>query len=143
MKGWNHDKVLVDVMAPWVGGLQDWQVIAHLTFSWSASIWSAQRAVERFMRQMPGVSYFYALEENPGRDGFHVHMLLWSALTIYRREMWAKWFERFGRARIEPVRSHVDVTSYCAKYVCKEGAWWDVKILTPVGAVTESGLVLR
>jgi hypothetical protein len=28
------------------------------------------------------------------------------------------------------VNSRDDVADYCAKYVCKEGAWWNVKLLS-------------
>ena len=53
-------------MGDWVHSLAEWQLISHLTFSWEASIWSAQRCYEKFMRtEMRGVSYFYALEQNP------------------------------------------------------------------------------
>src|SRR5208282_1463406 len=62
-------------MGDWVHGLAPWQVISHMTFAWEASIWSAQRCYEKFMRtEMRGVSYFYALEQNPGRDGYHGRM---------------------------------------------------------------------
>jgi len=102
-------------MGDWVHSLAPWQVISHMTFAWEASIWSAQRCYEKFMRtEMRGVSYFYALEQNPGRDGYHVHAL---------------WFHRYGRARIEPVNNPDDVADYCAKYVTKEGSWWNVKLL--------------
>jgi hypothetical protein len=46
-----------------------------------------------------------------------------------RTEIWDKWFHRYGRARIEPVNKRDDVSDYCAKYVCKEGAWWNVNLL--------------
>jgi hypothetical protein len=53
-------------MGDWVHLLAPWQVISHLTFSWEASIWSAARCYEKFMRsELRGVSYFYALEQNP------------------------------------------------------------------------------
>ena len=56
-------------MGDWVHSLAPWQVISHMTFSWEASIHSAQRCYEKFMRaEMWGVSYFYALEQNPGRE---------------------------------------------------------------------------
>lgn len=117
-------------MGNWVASLADWQVISHLTFSWEASIWSAQRAYEKFMRlEMWGVSYFYALEQNPCRDGFHVHALWCDCKNKKRSIIWQKWFERYGRNRIEPVNSQTDVTDYVSKYVTKEGAWWNVKLL--------------
>ena len=80
-------------------------------------------------REMWGVSHFYALEQNPGRDGFHVHALWCDCLNKSRRDLWQKWFERYGRNRIEPVNSRDDVSDYCAKYVTKEGAWWGVKLV--------------
>ena len=118
-------------MGDWVQSLAPWQVISHLTFSWEASIWSAQRCYEKFMRnEMRGVSYFYALEQNPGRDGFHAHALWCDCKNKSRQHTWRIWFERYGRNRIEPVNSRDDVADYCAKYVCKEGAWWNVKLLS-------------
>lgn len=47
-----------------------------------------------------------------------------------RKQTWRSWFERYGRNRIEPVNNRDDVADYCAKYVCKEGAWWNVKLLS-------------
>ena len=117
-------------MGNWVASLADWQVISHLTFSWESSIWSAQRAYEKFMRtEMRGVSYFYALEQNPGRDGYHAHALWCDCKNMHRKSIWQKWFDRYGRNRIEPVNSQTDVTDYVSKYVTKEGAWWNVKLL--------------
>jgi hypothetical protein len=117
-------------MGDWVHSLAPWQVISHMTFAWEASVWSAQRCYEKFMkREMWGVSYFYALEQNPCRDGYHVHALWCDCKNKSRREIWRTWFERYGRARIEPVNSRDDVADYCAKYVTKDGSWWDVKLL--------------
>jgi len=117
-------------MGDWVHSLTPWQVISHMTFAWEASVWSAQRCYEKFMRsELRGVSYFYALEQNPGRDGFHVHALWVDCKNLKRSDIWRTWFARYGRARIEPVNKRDDVADYCAKYVTKEGAWWDVKML--------------
>jgi len=122
-------KVDAEQMADWVNWLGPWDVIAHLTFRWEVSLDAARRGYERFMRRaLPEVSYFYAEEANPARDGYHVHALWGDARTVYRKEAWATWFKRFGRARIEPVRDHGDVSRYCAKYVTKEGAWWNLKL---------------
>jgi hypothetical protein len=49
---------------------------------------------------------------------------------VRRREIWRTWFERYGRNRIEAVHSRDDVADYCAKYVTKEGAWWNVRLLS-------------
>lgn len=123
-------------MGDWVHGLAPWQVISHMTFAWEASIWSAQRCYEKFMRtEMRGVSYFYSLEQNPGRDGYHVHALWCDCAGRSRRLCWQMWFERYGRNRIEPVKSRNDVSDYVAKYVTKEFAWWNVRMLRERSAV--------
>ena len=119
-------------MAVWVDGLAPWSVIAHHTFVWEASIWSAQKSYERFMAKSLGdVSYFYAIEENPSRDGHHVHALWADCEGVQRSEIFARWKATYGRNRIEPVRCVENVASYCAKYVMKERAWWNVKLVSP------------
>ncbi len=80
-------------------------------------------------REMWGVSHFYALEENSERDGFHLHAVWCDCLSKSRRDLWRKWFEQYGRNRIEPVNSREDVSDYSAKYVTKAGAWWNVKLV--------------
>lgn len=116
-------------MVNWVHNLAPWEVISHLTFRWEVSLDAARRGYERFMRKaLPHLSYFYAEEANPSRDGYHVHALWSDCKTLYRKEAWATWFKRFGRARIEPVRDKGDVSSYCSKYVTKQGAWWNVSL---------------
>jgi hypothetical protein len=85
-------------MGDWVHSLAPWQVISHMTFAWEASIWSAQRCYEKFMKQeLWGVSYFYALEPNPGRDGYHVHALWCDCENKSRRVIWQTWFGRYAR----------------------------------------------
>jgi hypothetical protein len=74
------------------------------------------------------LSYFYAIEENPGEPGHHIHALFADCVEIYRKEMWAAWLKRFGRNRVEPVKNLGDVVDYCSKYVTKAGAWWNVKL---------------
>lgn len=87
-----------------------------MTFSWEATIHSAQRCYEKFMRtEMWGISYFYALEQNPGRDGYDVHALWCDCMNKSRKEIWGTWFDRYGRARIEPVNSRDDIADCCAK----------------------------
>ena len=123
------DEQNVEIMADWVHGLAPWTVIAHHTFRWEASLWSARNSFERFMaKTIPDVSYFYAIEENPSRDGHHVHALWANCDEVLRRDVWRNWFDRYGRSRIEPCRSREDVAGYCAKYVTKEGAWWNLSL---------------
>lgn len=154
-------KFEAEQMADWVNWLAPWQVIAHLTwkdwlddhgFPHGITVEGARKSFERFMRkELPRLSYFYAIEPNPSRDGSHVHAL-WAdcGAMITRRtrsgelvravsgpegavDAWAVWFERFGRAKMEIVRSHNDVTRYCGKhlvssYTTKGAVWWNVKL---------------
>jgi hypothetical protein len=148
---------LVLEMAGFVDKLAAWKVIAHFTFrdksvyaacplrgargkgrqgrfvgKRGVSLPVAGRAYERFMaRCLPGVGYFYAVEANPSRDGHHVHST-WDSSDAPRTATFREWLSRYGRNRIEPVRSFEDVVSYCSKYVTKEGAWWNY-VLTPQG----------
>jgi hypothetical protein len=118
-------------LGDWVQKLAPWQVKADLTWRYErgVSIWSAQRGFEKFMRlDYPRLSYFYAIEVNPSRDGHHVHAMLADTRNLYRKEMWLKWFKRSGRALIEPIRDYEDATAYVAKYTTKGCGWWDVKL---------------
>lgn len=154
-------KIDAEQMADWVNWLAPWQFIADLTWKdWiddkgvphGITVEGARKCFEKFMRrELPRVSYFYAVEPNPSRDGSHVHALwcdLGSVLTWRTKsgellraavgpdgpvDPWSSWFGRFGRAKITRVRNHQDVTNYCAKhlassYVTKGAVWWNVKL---------------
>lgn len=141
-------------MADWVNWLAPWQVKADLTFrdrilpeTWSRGrrlnavvmgmgLDAARKRYERFMsKELPRLTYFYALERNPSRDGYHVHALWADCQGVWRREAWAAWFSQFGRALIEPVRNQEDVSNYCGKHLATsyavkggQGVWWNVKL---------------
>ena len=101
-----------------------------MTFKWEASQDSVRRCYEKFMRaELPWVSYFYAIEQNPSRDGHHVHAIWCDCEHSKRRDIWRDWFAQYGRARIEPVRGQDDVALYVAKYVTKGNAWWDLRLM--------------
>jgi hypothetical protein len=113
----------------WIQGLAPWQVMATFTFRWEAGIYSAQRCYEKTMaRRLPGVSYVEAIERNPSRDGYHVHAVWADCTGVSRKGEWENWFKRYGRARIEPVRSEHDVSGYASKYLCKDDSWFNVKL---------------
>lgn len=78
-------------------------------------------------KALPGVGYFYAIEENPSRDGHHVHAF-WDSVDAPRKATHREWLKRYGRNRIEPVRGFSDVVNYCSKYVVKERAWWSIRL---------------
>jgi hypothetical protein len=118
------NQLLVREMAEFVHDLSWWTVFSTMTFRWEASIPSATRVYQRFMkRAFPEVSYFAAIEENPGRDGHHIHAL-WDSCEAPRKAAHREWLKRYGRNRIEPCRGMRDVEGYCSKYVCKDRAWW-------------------
>jgi hypothetical protein len=108
-----------------VDGLAPWQVFATLTFSWEVSQDSARRLFERFMRRHHHhVRYFYALEKNPSRAGYHVHGVMWRKEIPFLKDWWKLWFEKFGRCRYEFIETREDVVNYVSKYVSKDAAWW-------------------
>jgi hypothetical protein len=116
------------VMANFVEDLARWQVYFTGTFVFECRQDSARRCYEKFMeRGLPSVTYFYALELNG--HGWHVHALWSGTDQVFRRDVWAKWFDRYGINRILPIRQRASdgftVAKYCAKYLCKEGAWWN------------------
>lgn len=122
-------------MADWVHGMANWSVIAHHTWAWrDVGCMPAAKMFERFMeKRCPEVSYFYAIEQNPSdrfdlHPGHHVHALWANCDEVVRSGVWRQWFEKYGRARIEPCRSREDVSGYCAKYLTKDGAWWNFRL---------------
>lgn len=126
----------------WIHSLCDWEVMATFTFVNVMSLDAARRAYESYMRKgdRNRVSYYYALERNPSRDGYHVHALWGDCAGLWRKRSWEDWFRRFkrvsentgreegARARIEPCRSVKDSEDYASKYLCKWDCWWNVRL---------------
>jgi hypothetical protein len=65
--------------------------------------------------------------------------------ALHWKTFWERWYERYGRAKTEPIRSKANVEMYVAKYMTKEWnkdftnprvsresyereIWWNVKI---------------
>jgi hypothetical protein len=172
-----RDRLVIE-MGNWVNGLAPWKDYATLTFSKECSVFGASRKYERFMRsRLPGVSHFYAIEENPNymgsNPGSHVHAL-WVDLGVKRKQVWQEWFKQYGIGRILPIeqretlvpmrrRSYTDgvagewsepfldkatdggmtVADYCAKYVCKDGAWWNAIVQRGRSRAPGGALVLN
>jgi hypothetical protein len=145
-------------MAAWIQRLAPWQVMGH--FTWRDKLFyyrdgsskacgvkqeTARRYYEKFMdKEFPRLSYFYAIEENPSRDGHHIHALFSDCKTLYRKEMWSLWFEKFGRNKVEPVNCNQDVVDYVTKYVTKDSAWWNVKLQWHrIQSLNQQGFSLR
>ena len=129
------DRKLLRV-ADWVGSLAPWSLFFTGTFEGEFSEASSVRAYERFMRKyLADVSYFFVIERNPSRAGHHVHALFADCESTQRSTVWAHWKRIYGRNRLEPVRSHGDVTDYCSKhcgeYLTKGHGWYNLKLVSP------------
>jgi len=106
-----------------------WEVMSTFTFRWESSLESTRRCFTRWIaRDLPRISYFYGIEQNPSRDGYHVHSLWADCRSVFRKAVWQDRHDRWGRARIEPVRSKQDSSEYASKYLCKPNAWYDIKL---------------
>ena len=128
---------LRSTIAEFMHELAPWDVFFTGTFKGHYSEQQTQRAFEKFMqRSFSGVTYFYVIEHNPTREGHHVHALMYSADPIWREEMNQTWYQRFGLAKVEKIRSKRDVESYCTKhvrnYLTKGGGWWNYQINDPL-----------
>jgi hypothetical protein len=110
-------------MAAWVFDLGPWPVCAHHTFRWESSLDSTRRIYERFMRKaLPGVGYFYAIEENPSRDGHHVHAL-WDSLDAPRKATHREWLKRIPTLPFRTSAPKRHRPSHQPEY-SKVGHWW-------------------
>jgi hypothetical protein len=112
-----------------------WEVMCTFTFRWEASVDSARRCYERWIRKrLPQISWFYCIEPNPSREGCHVHALWADCLTVQRSAIWHELTGtkehpgRWGYSRIEPVKSKADSSAYASKYLTKSDAWFDLKL---------------
>lgn len=122
----------------WIDGLAPWETFFTGTTRYCASNRSLQKTYERFMKNnYPQISYVYTLEPH-SVAGFHVHAMFDEGHDVKWRDFWALWFERYGRAKTEPMNHKADVASYVTKYICKshgikkrnwqEEIWWNVHL---------------
>lgn len=115
--------------------LADWLQTQSWQYFFTVTCRRPRRDSVAFIRdigQVPGYSkMFVACEPHRYNHNLHAHGLIatpepaslpwrggsYAGAPAY--EFWDKWFHRFGRTRVEAIRSTSDVTGYCAKYVCK------------------------
>jgi len=114
----------------WLDSLAPWDVFFTGTTRYPATCRSLQKSFERFMRiDYNTISYVYTLE--PHKDlSFHVHAMFDEPYAMNWKQYWRRWFDRYGRARTEPMRHKADVEAYVTKYLTKE---WDVNKPEMVG----------
>jgi len=75
-----------------------------------------------------GFWYFLTAERGGKHGRPHLHGLIGTteprdhtAKTNSYHDLWFKCFQRFGRCKIEKIRSSAGVKSYCTKYIAKYG----------------------
>ena len=107
----------------WIQSMGPWETFWTGTTRYAASRDGLLKSFRKFMREeFPTVSYVAALE--PHKDiatGFHIHCLFDRPTDwFWKRGMQSKWFDRYGRHKIEKPRSEVNVQQYVIKYVFKD-----------------------
>ena len=123
-------------LVQWLEDIAPWSTKLDMTFEWNCDEFRARRIFQTWMdKKLPGSTYVFSVERDPlqhkvanTRQGLnqacHVHAISdthWNILKdkkdLTRQDLWKDWFNRFGRCRIEPVKSIEDATGYCIKKV--------------------------
>ena len=96
---------------------------------------SARNIFTRFMKKhLSETSYFFVTEENPKRDGHHVHALLAPATgeELSWKTLGKLWWNNYGWNKFELIKSKEALTGYCTKHVVrylnKGVGWYDIQI---------------
>lgn len=82
----------------------------------------ARRAAQRFFRGFPTKELIVLFIESGKLYGkVHLHGLLRfrTGQRPTARTIWSRWFDKYGRAKVEEIRSQEKVANYCCKYVTK------------------------
>lgn len=83
----------------------------------------ARKAAERFFRGFPTKELVVLFIESGSLYGkVHLHGLLRFSLDgkPTAQTIWGRWFNKYGRAKVEVIESREAVSNYCCKYVTKE-----------------------
>jgi len=81
------------------------------------------------------VGYFMAVERFKHGYNTHIHSVIrvgkensiFGEKNIYIYPFWQKWFERYGRARIEIYDERKGARYYLSKYITKEICDWEIE----------------
>ena len=124
--------------AEWLDGYR-WQYWVTGTFRPEMGIDStdkARKCFDRYLKDVGGkkqtrtVDYFMAVEWNKGKEFTHIHSLINGIRGKDTREMWSRWFNRYGRAVIETYEPGKGANHYLTKYCLKELCDWDIRIVS-------------
>lgn len=120
-------------LANWLCG-QKWDYFLTVTFKTPEN--RPDRAVQRVKRELESYpARSFIASECHEKGDYHVHGLfhydryLSPEIPHYdlsATTLWGALYSRFGRSRVEVVKSPLAVTLYCAKYVTKELSDYDV-----------------
>jgi hypothetical protein len=140
---YNTLKDLKQVFAEWIDKYE-WNWWATLTFRFEvqdtikAKSYFKKWVYEDIQPYIPEkIGYFMAVERF--RHGFytHIHSVIrvgketqynmFFGENIYIYPFWKKWFERYGRARIEIYDEKKGGNYYLSKYITKEICDWDIE----------------
>ena len=113
---------LVEELREWLSSL-GWTFFITVTFRQPREMhqsMSALNSVHKALSPWKPRLVFLGTEQHVSRL-MHIHGLFSSGLIHPNTWiMWQRLFERFGRSKVEWVRSQEDVTAYCTKYVTKK-----------------------
>lgn len=90
---------------------------------WNPTPNGARRAAERFFRGFTSKELIVLFIESGKLYGrVHLHGLLRfrNGQQPSARTIWGRWFNRYGRAKVEVIESKEAVSTYCCKYVTKQ-----------------------
>jgi hypothetical protein len=119
---YNENYEVREQYANWLSG-ESWDYFFTGTFGHGDySPNGARRAAERFFRGFPTKELAVLFIESGSLYGkVHLHGLLRfrSGQRPTARTIWARWFDKYGRARVEAIESAEAVSNYRCKYVTK------------------------
>ena len=126
-----HREVYLD----WIEGITAWTTKLDMTFSWNCDEFRARKLFSNWMvQQLPSSTFLFSTERDPlqhkvmnTKQGLnqacHVHCISdtnWPMLKsngTTRTSKWANWKSRYGRCRIEPIKSITAASGYALKKI--------------------------
>ena len=120
-------QLLLEGLRDFIQGFPGWNIFITQTFAHSISADRSDMAIERVQRFLESSlrrPHGFLGAELHRSGTVHLHGLIGASGDVSRKRLWERLHRRFGFSRIEPVRSHEQVTAYCTKYVTKRLAEW-------------------
>lgn len=124
-----------DIYIDWIEGITRWTTKFDMTFKWNCDEFRARQLFVAWMeKQLPSSTFLFATERDPMQDkvmntkqglnqACHVHAITdtdWHILKANgttRTSKWSNWKQRYGRCRIEPIKSISAASGYALKKI--------------------------